>query len=356
MRGFWAVFTKEILHMQRDPVILFFALAIPCIQLTLFGFAFDFDVRHVASASVDYSNSRESRAFIQSLRNTQYCDFKFSFSDRKQVYDALRRGTVKVGVIIAPDFARTRNAQVLVDGSDSQVASRIMSAVKMLGTIGAASSAQNAYNVHTVLLYNPSGLTARFIIPGLIGVIMQIITIVLTCLSIVKERENGNLEQLMVSPIGRWGLMLGKLSPYGILGLAEMFIILYFSWLLFDVVPAGSIATLLFLTVPFLMATLAIGLFISTICQNQSQAMLAVIITILPSVLLSGFIFPLETIPLPLYVISQIIPVTHYMQVLRGVIIRGAELADLYTQMIVLWSMAGFLITVSSLRFRKSTD
>lgn len=356
MRGFWAVFRKEILHMQRDPIIVFFALAIPCIQLTLFGFAFDFDVRHVYSAVADYSNSRESREFIQALHNTQYCDFKLYCSNRQQVADALRRGDCRAGIIIPPDFARTKSAQVLVDGSDAQVASRLMAAVKMLGMSGSAMAGTARYDIHTVLLYNPAGKTSKFIIPGLIGVIMQIITVVLTCLSIVKERENGNLEQLMVSPIGRWGLMLGKLCPYGVLGFTEMFIIIYFAWLLFDVVPAGSIVTLLFLTIPFLIATLAIGLFISTVCQNQSQAMLAVIITILPSVLLSGFIFPLETVPLPLYMISQVIPVTHYMQVLRGVIIRGAELSDLYRQMIILWGMAGFLITVSSLRFRKSVD
>lgn len=347
--GFLSVALKEIRHIRRDAASLVFALLIPTVQIILFGFAIDFDVRHVDTVVVDLDRSRESRAYVESLRSTQYLEVTARKDDSESALDMMRRGTARVAVVIPPDFSRAGkpSVQILVDGSDSQVATRVVSALR-------PPSQDSKVDAHIELLYNPDARTSRFTIPGLIGVILQLVTVSLTSLSLVREREQGTLEQVMVSPLSRMSLMLGKIVPYFCLALVEMTLVLVLARIVFDVRCEGSYLALYFMTLPFLLASLALGLVISTAAQNQGQAVQLTLLTLLPSILLSGFVFPRESMPGPLYVLSCGIPVTYYVQILRGVIIRGASIAELWSQTLVLWGIATFLISVAVARFRKS--
>lgn len=349
MQGFWSVVLKEWLHIKRDPAILIFALGIPCIQMIIFGFAFNFDVRHLETVVIDRARSRESRQYIQSLQNTQYVKVTAYTGDEDKAMEAIRTGKCRIAVVIPPDFDRTLKALILLDGSDAQIASRAAAALrgKMLPDPGSPSA-----NVR--ILYNPGGETRLYTVPGLIGVILQICTMVLTALSLVQEKEQGSLEQLMVTPIGKPGLMLGKITPYAIMAVLELFIIIFVSRLLFGITVKGSLGELVFMTVPFILAALAMGLLISIIADNQGQALEMVVALIMPSILLSGFVFPLDSLPAPLYAVSQLLPITHYMQILRSVIIRGAGIQELWQPVCILWSMAVILIAAAVGKFRKS--
>jgi len=355
MRGFWNIARKELIHLRRDPTTLVIALMIPIIQLTLFGFAIDFDVRHIPMAVVDLDRSRESRAYIDSVRNTQYADVAAWLSTPDEAERALRRGTVRIALIIPPDFARRMNGRdtpavrVLIDGSDSQVALRARMAFLRPATPGPES-----VDARINVLFNPQMRTQVFTIPGLIGVILQLVTVSLTAFSLVREREQGTLEQLMVSPVGRLGLMLGKLAPYALLAFGEMIAVLVIGRVVFDVRVAGSVPLLLVLSIPFILAALSLGLLISTIAQNQAQALQITLLITLPSILLSGFVFPRESMPGPLYLITFALPVTFFLEVLRAIIVRGAVMSDVAPSVAALLLLSTLLLALSTLRFRKS--
>jgi ABC-type multidrug transport system permease subunit len=347
--------------LRRDPATLVIALLIPIIQLTLFGFAIDFDVRHIATVVVDLDRSRESRGYIASLENTQYLDVGAYLETPEQAEEAMRRGSARVAVIIPPDFARRLSTatnprmrrepaavRVLIDGSDVQVASRARLAFTPPSTQSAA------VDVRINMLFNPQMRTETFMIPGLIGVILQLVTASLTSFSLVREREQGTLEQLMVSPVGRLGLMLGKLVPYAGLAMCEMFAVLVLGRYVFDVHVVGSLPLLLMLSLPFIVAALSMGLLISTIAQNQAQALQMTLLITLPSILMSGFVFPRETMPGPLFLATHALPATFFLEILRGVIVRGATLADLWPSLVALLILTTVLLGLSTARFRKS--
>ncbi len=354
--GFWSIASKEILHIRRDITTLVFALVIPMGQLLMFGYAIDYDVRHVRTIIIDMDRSRESRDYIASLQNTQYLDVVRCTSAPDDAAEALRKNSARVAVIIPPDFARrfgTKNiptVSVLLDGSDSQVAVPARSAFLRPAGADGSQAVQARINV----LYNPQMKTQLYTIPGLVGVIMQLVTVSLTSFSLVREKEQGTLEQLMVSPVGRLGLMLGKLFPYAVLAIVELVVILLAGRIVFDVRIAGSFLLLLLLSLPFVVAALSIGLLISTIAQTQGQALQFTILTLLPSILLSGYIAPRETLPGPLYLLSNIFPVTYFIQIMRGVVVRGAGLADLLPSVVSLIILTIVLLALSTARFRKS--
>lgn len=355
-RGFRQIALKELLHIRRDATTLFFALLIPIIQLSLFGFAIDFDVRHIRTAVVDLDRSRESREYIASLHNTEYLDMVETLPTPERAEDAVRRNEVRVAVVIPPDFARRYGTDsppmvhVLLDGSDSQVANPARNAFQRPPDL----SGKNAVDVRPNVLFNPQIRTQVYTIPGLIGVILQMVTVSLTSFSLVREREQGTLEQLMVSPVGRFGLMLGKLAPYSVLAMIEMCGVLFFAHLIFNIQVAGSLLLLLVLSVPFVLAALSMGLLISTIARNQAQALQMTMLTMLPSILLSGYIAPRETFPTALYYISNIFPVTYYMQIIRGIMVRGAGLFDLMPSVLALLLMMAILLTLATNSFHKS--
>jgi ABC transporter DrrB family efflux protein len=354
--GLGSVARKEVLHIVRDPATLIFALLIPIIQLTLFGFAIDFDVRHIRTAVVDMDRSRESRDYLASVANTSYLDMVEYDSTPDQAAASLRRGDVRVAILIPPDFARrygTRDAPavgVLLDGSDSTVAVPARGAFEPPPDSGHPPAVDARIDV----LFNPTMRTQVYTIPGLVGIILQLVTVSLTSFSLVRERELGTLEQLMVSPVGRLGLILGKICPYAALAFAEMVVVVVAGHYVFDVPIAGSLPLLFVLAAPFILAALSIGLLISTVAQNQAQALQLTMLTVLPSVLLSGYIAPRETLPGPLYLISNLLPVTYFIQILRGIIVRGAGLTDLWPSVLALVGISVILISLATTRFRKS--
>lgn len=364
--GFASIARKETIHLRRDPATLVFALLIPLFELTLFGYAVNFDVRHVATVVVDLDRSRESRAYVDRLRNTQYLDVKGYLASPDLAESALRRGTARVAVVIPPDFSRrvrpgdTATVRVMIDGSDSQVATparqAFLSPPSQPARVSGRAPDDAPANVEPriTLLFNPEIRSQVYMIPGLIGVILQIVTVSLTSFSLVREREQGTMEQLMVSPVGRLGLMLGKLTPYAVLAFIEMAAILLAGWLVFDVPVQGSSLLLMALSIPFILAALSLGLLISTAAQNQGQALQLAMLTMLPSILLSGFVFPRETMPGPLYLLSFGIPVTYFLNILRGVVVRGAGLLDLLPDLVGLGIITVILLAAATLRFRKS--
>jgi ABC-type multidrug transport system permease subunit len=356
MRGFWSIAAKEFLHLRRDPTTLVIALMIPIIQLTIFGFAIDFDIRHIRTIVVDMDRSRESREYISKLQGTQYLDIVKAGLSPQDAEVSLRTGETRVAVIIPPDFARRSagksapNIRVLVDGSDNQVATRAR--VAFVQPPSASDPAM--IDVRTNVMFNPDMRTQVFMIPGLIGVILQLVTVSLTAFSLVREREQGTLEQLMVSPVGRLGLMLGKLAPYAILAMCEMISVLIIGAIVFDVHVAGSTSLLLILSIPFILAALSLGLLISTLAKNQAQALQITLLITMPSILMSGFVFPRETMPGPLYLLTFAIPVTFFLEILRGIVVRGAGLFDLLSSVYALLILTTILLAISTSRFRKS--
>ncbi len=357
LNGLRSMLVKELIHIRRDPTTLFFALLIPAIQLSLFGFAVDFDVRHIRTAVVDMDRSRESREYIARIQNTQYIDIISTLHSPAEAESALMRSDVRAALIIPEDFGRrfgtvrTPQVHVLLDGSDGQVANPARSAFMQQPTQGTGGS---AVDVRLNVLFNPDIRTKIYTIPGLVGVILQLVTVSLTAFSLVREREQGTLEQLMVSPVGRLGLMLGKLIPYALLGFVEMSSVIFIARLLFNIQIAGSLALLLAMSIPFIGASLAIGLLISTVAKTQGQAMQMTLLTTLPSILLSGYITPRETLPLPLYWIGNIFPVTSFIQIIRGIMVRGAGIQELFPSLVSLVILMLVLITIATRSFRKS--
>jgi ABC-type multidrug transport system permease subunit len=372
MSGFAQIARKEVIHLLRDPTTLVIALLLPIVQLTIFGYAIDFDVRNIKTIVVDLDRSRESRAYLDSLRATQYIDVEKLADTPEQAVESLRRGETKVAVIIPPDFARrstsrdTPVVRVLIDGSDSVVAVRARAAFSGTGVSaesrrtgvapesGETPALRPAVEARVNVLFNPDSRSPVFIIPGLIGVILQIVTLSLTSSSLVREREQGTLEQLMVSPVGRLGLMIGKLVPYAALAMTEMAAVLLIGRILFDIRIAGSVLLLLLLSVPFVVAALSMGLLISTIAKNQAQALQITLLITMPSILLSGFVFPRETMPGPLFLLTFAIPVTFFLDILRGIIVRGVGLLDLWQPVTALLILTTILLTLATTRFRKS--
>jgi ribosome-dependent ATPase len=363
LRGLWAIIYKEFLQVRRDPSTRFVFL-IPVIQTIIFGFAIDMDIQHIPTVVLDLDHTVESRRVVERFENTQ----TFMIRDYVQNQDELRRaiiaGKAKVGIIIPQhyqaDFLSGRQAtiQALVDGSDSSVALNAVQTSLGIGQIqslrrSGISVEQLPVDVRPRVLFNPDLLSANFYVPGLIGIVLQIVTVFLTAFAVVRERERGTLEQLMVTPVSRWAIIIGKLVPYAVIGIVQTLFVLTLMKVIFHVSIQGDVFLLLSLSVLFLIPALAIGILISTISSNQAQAMQLGMLVMLPSILLSGFAFPRETMPLPIYGISFLIPVTYYVQILRGIILRGAGLWALWPQTLALAGFAVVLVVVSSLRFHK---
>jgi ABC transporter DrrB family efflux protein len=355
MNGFSSIVKKELTHIFRDRVSLVVALLIPLIQLSIFGFAINFDVRHISTVVVDLDQSRESRQYVERLHATQYVDVIKYVQTPEEAVQMLRAGTARIGVIIPPSYSRELAAngqpsvRVMIDGSDSQVAMRARIAFAPLPKLSPGEP-----EARITMLFNPTMRTENFMIPGLIAVILQVVTVSLTAFSLVREREQGTLEQLMVTPVSRMALMIGKLVPYAGLALIEMVIVLGLGFLVFDVRVAGSIALLVSLSIPFILATLSLGLVISTVSQTQSQALQYTMLIMLPSILMSGFVAPRETMPGMLYLLSMALPVTHFLNIVRGIIVRGADFWDVLPSTIGLLVITFALIGIAVTRFRKS--
>ncbi|HXV49480.1 MAG TPA: ABC transporter permease [Candidatus Binatia bacterium] len=362
-RGLWAILRKEIIHIKRDPATRF-VLAIPVIELLVFGYAIDTDVKHVPTVVLDLNRDAESRQLVKEFTNTRYFKLIREVHSDQELQSTIVSGQAKVGIKIPPDYSanlvngRQAQVQVIIDGSESTTALQVLNTSQQLGflkslAIEGISPAQFRIDVRPRLLFNPNLESANFFVPGLIGILLQLVTVFLTAFAIVRERERGTLEQLLVTPVSKGGLILGKLLPYTVMGFGQTVLVLLLMVYLFRVPIHGSVTLLLFLSALFLVPALGIGIVVSTFARNQGEAMQASIMFMLPSILLSGFIFPRDSMPLIIYFISWFIPATYYLEILRGIILRGAGLAALWDEALVLAGFGILFMALSALRFKK---
>jgi len=356
MNGLLSVIRKEFMHLRRDSATIRIAIVLPILQMIIFGYAINFDVRHIQTVVVDQDMSRESRQYLDQVRSTEYIDTVAFVQTAGEAAQMLKNGTARVGITIPHGFGRVMAAGgnpqvgVMIDGSDAQVSVRARFAFISPPT----SLPPGAVDARINVLFNPDSRTANFMIPGLIVIILQVVTVALTAFSIVREKEQGTLEQLMVTPVGRLALMIGKIVPYACLAFVELGVVVFVSSLLFAVTSNGSILVLGLMSIPFIFASLALGLLISTIAETQGQALQYSQLMLMPSILLSGYVSPRETMPGWLYIVSSFMPATHFMQISRGIIIRGAGFTDLLPQFLTLIAMSVVLVALSTVRFRKS--
>lgn len=366
-RGTLPVLRKEAIHIRRDPMALFVTVLIPIIQMFTIGFAIDTNVRQTRTAIFDSARTQESRRLIDRFLNSDGFRIVAMVDSEEKLNAEIVAGRASVGLHIPADYSRrllaglTANFLVLVDGSDSSVASQSLNtanaialreAIERSGAISATSQAL-AVEARPKILFNPDSRSANFLIPGMLAVLIQIMTVMLTALAIVRERERGTLEQLYMTPVRPLGLMVGKIVPYAVVAYAELTIMLFFMRWIFGIPIAGSLPLLLILVIPFLITMLGLGLLISTRAQSQQEAIQAAFGTMLPSIFLSGYIFPIDTMPLFFQGISAILPTTYLIQIFRGIILRGAGFGALWKQTMILSGMGLLLITFSALRFRK---
>jgi ABC-2 type transport system permease protein len=360
-QGLVPVCRKEFIHIVRDPGTLFFALLIPMLQLFLFGFAVDTNVRQIPTVVYDESQTQESRQLLESFANSDVFQLKSYAQTKEQMYDAVRSGKARVGIRIPYDYARrlqqgsTATVLVLVDGSDSTVAGQAVSTSTGVtlreSLVRALPGGKMPIEVRPSVLYNPATRSANFFVPGLVAILLQVMTILLIALSLVRERERGTLEQLTMTPVAPLGLMVGKMIPYGVLAFGELCAILIVMRIVFLVPIHGSVIVLLAMSLPFLLTVLGIGLLISSKARTQAEAFQLSMGTILPSVFLSGYIFLIDNMPPFFQAISRIIPTTYYIRILRGIILRGAGVSDLWTQAAVLTLMGTGAILLAARQF-----
>jgi ABC-2 type transport system permease protein len=365
-RGLVPVCRKEFLHIVRDPGTLVFALALPILQLFLFGFAVDTNIRQVATVVLDQSQTQESRRLLESFAGSDVFALRSYVTSPDAMYEAIRSGKARAGIRIPYDYARRlqdgtgATVLVLVDGSDSTVAAQAISTATGVALqeslVRVLPDGTMPVEVRPSVLYNPATRSANFFVPGLVAILLQVMTILLIALSLVRERERGTLEQLEMTPVAPLGLMVGKMIPYGVLAFGELCAILAVMRVVFLVPVHGNVLLLLALSLPFLLTVLGLGLMISTKAKTQAEAFQLSMGTILPSVFLSGYIFLIENMPLPFQWISHLIPATYYIRILRGIVLRGAGMADLWREAVILTVMGCAAILLAARMFVKSRE
>jgi len=364
--GFSAILYKEFIVVLRDPLTLFFMFFPPLIEMVAFGYALDNDVKHMSTVVLDEDRTVESRRLVEDLVNTQTFRVAGEAESLSEMSAFMRQGKAYVAIQIPPGFTReihagrTARLQVLIDGSSSTIALQALNTAltvtlrQSVATLLQQTGRKSVpVEIRPQVLYNPAMRSPNFFVPGVIGVVLQIATTFATAMSIVRERERGTLEQLLVSPLSRWGLMLGKLTPYLVIGMtmaAGLFGVMRF---VFDVPIAGSLTALYTSTLLYVFALLSLGLLISTRAQNQIQALQMSMMFILPSVFFSGFIFPRETMPWIFQAIGSCLPTTYFIELMRAIILRGASLDEFGFHLMVLAAMGVGLFALCALRFRQ---
>lgn len=370
-----AIIWKEFIQIRRDRPSLAIALAMPLMMMLIFGFAVNTDVDHIATVVFDQDMSSASRRLIKSLELTGSFDIVAEASGVKEIREFIDSGRAKTGLIIPTDYHKqlvkgeNTEVQILIDGSDPLVASKALSTAQMLVQVksfdiqkerladkGIKGEMELPIGLSSRVWYNPDMESIKFNIPGLVGVILQNITVLLTSFALVRERERGTLEQLMITPIRPAELIIGKLVPYIFIGIFDVLMVLALAVFLFHVPIKGSFPLLMVLSLIFLWTALGFGLLISTIAKNQLQAMQASFALILPSILLSGFMFPREAMPKIIYFIGNIFPITYFLQILRGIILKGIGLEFLLKEILWLTIMSGGIFLISVKRFKKKLD
>ena len=365
-RRLWAVMLKELRQMRRDRITLAMIVAIPVMQLLLFGYAINTNLRDLPAGVADQANTAASRALVMDMVATTVVRPTRFVDTPAQLMDAIRRGQIGIGIVVPPDFERRRaegreQVQVLVDGSDNamQSAAVQLAQVPVEDATGTASPATRRLverPVSVVALFNPERRSAVHIVPGLIGVILTMTMVLFTGVSIVRERERGNMELLIATPVSRTELMAGKVLPYIVIGLVQTTLVLLLGIWLFQVPVIGSVLDVYLAAALLIVANLALGLLISTRARSQFQAMQITFFVFLPSILLSGFMFPFAGMPVVVQWFAEVLPLTHFLRLVRGIMLRGASLWELWPDVLALCAFTAVMMTAAILRFRKRLD
>jgi ABC-2 type transport system permease protein len=359
LQRMFAIVLKEVRQLRRDRLTFGMIVGIPVMQLLLFGYAINTDVRHLSAAVADLSSTAASRQLVLNLSNTQVIDIQYQVADTEALEHLMRQGKISVGIFIPGDFERRLQqperaaAQLLIDGSDNIV----QGAAALL----ARSARTSPYNDQPPVMelrtyYNPERRSPVNTVPGLVGIILTMTMTLFTAVAIVRERERGNLELLITTPVRSSELMLAKILPYVFIGLIQVSLVLLLGHLLFAVPLRGALMNVYWVSLVFIVANLAMGLVISTLVQTQFQAMQMTFFILLPSILLSGFMFPFAGMPRPAQWIAEVLPMTHFMRLIRGVVLRGASLEELSSELFILLGFIAVAMTVAVKRFQKRLD
>jgi len=369
-----SIIRKEFIQIFRDPRTLVMIIVMPMIQLFLLGYAATTDVKNISLAVWDQSKSPQARALLDAFRSANYFSIDYSVGSGQEYRDLIESGEIRAALIIPPDYEQRLlegKAQVslVLDGSDATVGGTALNTAKLIGQsyatkvlaeqaalTGRPSSFTPPLEVRTQVWYNPDLIAAYFNVPGVIGMILYFITALLTASAIVRERERGTIEQLIVTPIRSWELVVGKILPYSILALIDMLEVLVIGHWWFKVPIKGDLGLVFALSGLFLVSSLGIGLFASTIANTQQEAFITVMVTMLPSIFLSGFFFPIEAMPAFLQYVSAIVPLRYYLVIIRALLLKGVGLVALKNEVIALTIFAVVIMGAASLRFRKRLD
>lgn len=365
------IFKKEFRQIRRDKRALGILVFLPAFMLVMVGYALNFDVKHLSVAVVDEDRSSTSRGFIEHITQSEYLDLNVVLDSRKDIDPLLESGEIAIAFVLTRDFSdqvlagKEAVVQVLIDGSNSNTGSIALGYVNLAvrdysGKLllewleKRGRSIEMPVQLEPQLWYNPELKSAKYLVPGLFGLILMIVTVVSTSLSIVREKEMGTMEQLKTSPLWSNEIILGKTIPYLLISIIAATIIMFFGWLLFDVVITGSIPLLYLAIVIFLLGGLGQGILISSVANTQQVAFLmSVFSSLLPSFLLSGFIFPINSMPVALQIISNVIPVKFFLVIVRGIILKGVGIAPLWEQFLYLALFAVVTIGISSVRLQR---
>jgi ABC-2 type transport system permease protein len=369
-----SIIRKEFIQIIRDPRTLAMILFVPVMQLFLLGYSATTDVRNIPIAVWDQSRSAESRALLDAFRSADYFRIAYDVGSNAEIRDLIERGDARAALIIPPDYSQRllgggAEVSMILDGSDSTVGGTALSTARLIGQAHATKLLQEQaalsgrsemvsppLEVKTQVWYNPDLISAHFMIPGVIGMILFAITSILTATTIVRERERGTIEQLIVTPIRPWELVVGKLTPYVILSLFDTLVVLAIGHLWFGVPVRGDLGLIIILSSLLLLSGLGIGLYASTIANTQQEAMMTTWMTLLPAIFLSGFLFPLEAMPKVLYWISYIIPLRYYLVIIRSLLLKGVGIAAIQDQVIALAIFGIGIMGAAAMRFRKRLD
>jgi len=361
------IIKKEITHIRRDKITLSMLLMMPIMQLILLGYAINTEVKNLSLVVIDPAPSSESRYIVESFENTSYFNLKGYVNNYKELRQMIDGGKARAGLVFPSDFKEKVRAgesvsiQLIVDASDPLASRTAIASAKSLGLYHSMrmklgqefSTMELPLDVRVRGWYNPDMRSADFMVPGLIGVLIQMMAVLITALSVVKEREFGTMEQLLVTPLRRWEIVIGKMTPPLLFTYVIITICIVFANVIFDVSIKGSILLLYLLAFPFLLVALGIGIFISTIAKNQLQGMQMSFFFFLPSIMLSGFMFPIDAMPKIIRYITYIVPLRYFLTIVRGIVVKGVGLYELRWEVIILSLMGVLIITLSTLRMSR---
>jgi ABC-2 type transport system permease protein len=358
----FAIVLKELRQLRRDRLTFAMIVGIPTMQLLLFGYAINLDIRHLNAAVLDQAQTAQSREVVAQLGQSGVMDFKYRLRNPQQIDALLRTGDISAALVIPPDFERRLAThdevplQIIVDGSDQvvQQAARQLGAIPLTQLLSGESLPVS--NVEIVNFYNPERRAPVNTVPGLIGVILTMTMVLFTAMAIVRERERGNLEFLIATPVSPTELTLGKVVPFIGIGLIQVSVVLALGVLIFRVPINGSLLDVYGAALVFIIASLSLGVFLSTLANTQFQSMQLAFFTFLPQILLSGFMFPFAGMPWPAQWLAEIFPMTHFMRLIRGIVLRGAHLGEMWAELAALAAFCVVVLGIAVARTRKRLD